>query len=51
LPDEQDAILLVERHDRDRTRMAADFALSPRAVGPLDRVDTERQVVALMEDL
>jgi hypothetical protein len=31
--------------------MAADLAFGPRAVGPLDRVDAERQVVALMEDL
>jgi hypothetical protein len=51
LTDEQDSILFVKRDDGDRPRMAANLASSPRSVGPLDRVDAERQVVALVEDL
>jgi len=31
--------------------MADDVARGPRAVGPLDRVDAERQVAAVMNDL
>jgi hypothetical protein len=43
--------MLVERKDRHGPGVAADLALRARTVGPLDRVDAERQVVALVEDL
>jgi hypothetical protein len=51
LTHEEHAVLLVERDDRDRARMPGDLALRTRAVRSLDRVDAERQVVALVEDL
>ena len=38
------------REDRDGARVADDLARPARAVGPLDRVDPERQVAAAMED-
>ncbi len=50
LADEQDAVLVVDGHDRDRARMAGDVALGARAVGALDGVDPERQVPAVVED-
>jgi hypothetical protein len=51
LAHEEDTVLFVERDDRDGPRVAADLAAGPRPVRALDRVDAERQVVALVEDL
>jgi hypothetical protein len=51
LTHQQDALELIEGDDRDRTGVAADLAARARSIGPLDRVDAERQVVALVEDL
>ena len=50
LADEQHAVLVVDREDRDGARVPDDVARAARAVGPLDRVDPERQVPAAVED-
>ena len=46
LADERTRSVVVDREDRDGARVADDVALGARAVGPLDRVDPERQVAA-----
>ena len=51
LPNEQHLPVPIERHDRHGARMTDDVTLRDRPVGPLDRVDPERQVVAAPEDL
>ena len=50
LPDEDDAIRVVDRDDRDGARVTGDVALVARAVGPLDRVDPELEVAPTVED-
>jgi hypothetical protein len=50
LADEEELAVGVDGDDRDRSRMAGDVALGAAAVGPLDRVDPELEVVAAMED-
>ena len=50
LADEQHAGRLGRGRGSRPRRMADDVALGARAVGPLDRVDAERQVVAVVED-
>ena len=50
LADEQHAVLVVERDDGHRARVAGDVARRARAVGALDGVDAERQVAALVDD-
>jgi hypothetical protein len=49
--DEEDPILGVDRDDRDRPGVADDVPRGARAIGPLDRVDAECQIAALMNDL
>jgi hypothetical protein len=50
LADEQDAILGVDRDDRDRAGVTDDVALRTGAVGPLDRIDPEGEVATTVED-
>jgi hypothetical protein len=50
LADECDAIVRVDRDDRDRSGVAGDVARRARSVGPFDRVDAEGQVAAMVED-
>jgi hypothetical protein len=50
LPDEEDSVGVVERDYRDGAGMTRDLALRARAVGSLDRVDAEGQVVAFVDD-
>ena len=51
LADEQHVVVVVEREDRDRARMAADVTRRRAAIGAPDRVDAERQVATRVEDL
>ena len=50
LADEQDAVVGVERQDRDRAGVAGDVAFGAGPVGALDRVDPELEVATAMED-
>ena len=50
LADEQDVIVGIDGDDRHGTGMAGDVARGTRPVGPLDRVDPERQVTTAVED-
>ena len=51
LADEQEAAVVVEREDGDRARVADDVALAGRAVGALDGVDAELEVVPAVDDV
>jgi hypothetical protein len=50
LADERHATLGIERDDRHGTRVTRDLARAAGPIGPLDRVDAERQELALVED-
>jgi hypothetical protein len=49
LADHEDAIGVVDREHRHGAGMPDDVTLAARAVGPLDRVDAELHVVALVD--
>ena len=51
LPDEEHAIVGIDRQDRHRARVTGDLTGAARAIRSFDRVDSERQIVAAVDDL